>query len=388
MSLFVRPETRAIAHSDVFGEITPGSVRAKDVLRLAPVYSAVALIADLFSSVPLRVVVEQENGEAKPAPLPQWLRDPDPYISPVDWRFQMVVSLKLRGNAYGIVDPSRRYVRWLNPDWVVVDDQQLDMVPRYYVNGQRVESIRQGGSLVHLREFVEPGRVLGLSPIGQFMATFDFAHHANEFGRRWFKQAAVPPALLKSSNARVSPEVLNEVREDFVKATRSGKPVALPGEWSYEKISLTADEAQFLTTIKASASTIASIFRVPPEDIGGEAGSSRTYANRESDASLFNVRTLQPIGGRMSAGFADILPTNHAIVCDLGYLAQPGQLESARVDSEELKNGTLTLAEARRRRGREELKADQIDEWLKWHGTSKSQSESNATSLALSGETT
>ena len=386
MSLFTKPAKRSVSYADVWGDIRPSSVRASDVTRLAPVYAAVSLLADLFSSAPARVVRELEDGQQEQAKTPLIMSDPDPYLSERDWRYQAVVSLKLRGNAFGLVDVGRRYIRWLDPDWVVVDDQSQRLVPRYYVNGQEVTLAKQGGSLVHIREFVQPGRVLGLSPVAHFMSDFDVAAKARDFGRTWFHNAAVPPAILQSQTKGVSGEALREARDDFIAATKEGKPVALPGEWSWQKISLTADEAQFLTTIKATATTIATIFRVSPEDVGGESGSSRTYSNREADAELLNVRTLQPIGLSFSAAFKDVLPPQHRVLYDLDALAQPGLLASAKLDTEELKNGTATLDEVRRRRGRKPLTVDQVEQWLRLHGTSKSQSESNATSLALTEE--
>jgi len=375
MSLFTRDvEERSLSYGDVWGTGSDPLIGVETVTRVAPVYAAVSLIADLFVLANIRAVEERADGELEPLPTPLWLRDPDPFLDPTDWRYQLVVSLKLRGNAYGLVDPGRRYVRWLHPDWVNVDES-VPLRPRYEVLGESQELVKRGGSLIHVREFVQPGRVKGLSPIQQFMDLFDGASAASAYGRKWFKNASVPPAILSTKIERIGADRLREARDDFIAATKDGKPVALPGEWTWQKVTIDPKEAQFLETVKASATQIASIFRVPPEDIGGEAGSSRTYSNREMDQELLNVRTMKPLGARMSSAFSPMLPTGQSIAVDFSGLAQPGVLDTARADSEELRNGTLTLPEARRRRGRKPLTDDETEAWQQHYTTTKTQTE-------------
>jgi len=384
MSVFVREERRDLTWDDVWGS-EPASFGPFGVTRVGPVYAAVGLIADQFSSVPLRVVEESTTGETTRVPTPLFLSDPDPFLSPIDWRYQLTVSLKLRGNAYGLVDPGRRYVRWLHPDWVMVDES-VPLQVKYYVLGKEVKTVKQGGSLLHVREWTNPGYVLGLSPIKQFMNLFEVADAAANYGRRWFRNAAMPPAILSTTKPRASAQELREARDDFVAAAQDGKPVALPGEWKWEKVSIDPAEAQFLETIEATATQIAAIFRVPPEDVGGSAKSSRTYKNRESDQTLLNVRTLQPLGQRLGIALGDLLPDRQRVEFDFDFLAQPGVLDRARLDSEELKNGSATLAEVRRRLGRGPLAEGDIANWQQWYATSKS--EADVTSESVSTSTT
>lgn len=373
MSVFVREERRSLGWADVWGG-EPASLGALGVTRIAPVFASVSLIADQFSSVPLRVVEDSPDGQTVTVPTPLFLSDPDPFISPMDWTYQLVVSLKLRGNAYGLVDPEHRYVRWLHPDWVTVDES-VPMRVRYWVLGQPVQPVKRGGTLLHVREFINPGYVVGLSPIEQFMNTFDVADAAANYGRRWFKNAAVPPAILSTTTPRATAQSLREARDDFIAAANEGKPVALPGEWTWQKVGIAPAEAQFLETIQASATTIASIFRVPAEDIGGAAGSSRTYKNRESDQVLLNVRTLMPLGRRLGLALGDLLPERQRVEFALETLAQPGALENAQIDTQELENGTSTVDEIRVRRGKQPRTQEQIDQWFSWFRTRNTRTE-------------
>jgi len=372
-------EQRDITGADVWGpdwEAPPSTSTA-----IPAVYGAVRLIGDEWAQAPI-TVTEPRNGELEMVDLPLILEDPDPYLSEFEWRFALVAALKLRGNAYGLVDDGRRFCRWLPNEWVTVDESNR-MKPVYRVNGRPMDLVKQGGNLVHIREFTQPGSVVGLSPIEHFAATFETSALARQYGRRWFKGSSMPPAILSAKTPRMDPALLVEARDDFVKAAKSGLPVALPGEWDYTKITVTPEEAQFLLTIQATANEVAVIFGVPPEKVGGRAGSSRSYSNVEMDQELFEIETLGGVSGRVASGLKPILRPRQRITFDLTVLKQPGALERARIDTEELRNGTTFLEEARRAKGKKPPTAKQIADWQQWYSTTKSAAESLATSIAI-----
>ncbi|MER3389978.1 MAG: phage portal protein [Microcella sp.] len=387
MSLFFK---RDLDWDDVYAGWTTGSsfssARNVKALRLVAVYAAVSLIADLFSTLP-QSRYREDAGRHTKLPLPEWLAKPDPRISLFSWRYQFVTSLKLRGNAYGLVmDGSGGKpvgVRWLHPDSVRVDE--LDPTgPRYYVAG-RAEPLTlysQGGQIIHVPEFVQPGSVVGLSPIEQFRKVFETAEYAVDYGHDWFETSAIPKALLMAKRS-LKPGQAAEAKTLFRSAVADGGPVTLDMDWDYKQLTIAPNESQFLETIKASSTLIANIFRVSPEDIGGETGSSKTYGNRQDDFERFNVRTMLPTVVRYELAMKALLPEQEFIKANLDALVRPNLLERSRANTENLKNGTLTLAEARGNEDRPMLTPEEVEFWHEHYLTTNSVSESNATSLAL-----
>lgn len=360
-----------------------GSAASPQALRLAPVYAAVSLIADQFASLPLHVF-ERRDGARHKVPTPEWLTRPVPGLSSFDWRFQYTASLKLRGNAYGYVVGSLERpegVKWLHPDKVSIDESDPSK-PQYRIGSTLEKPWANGGRIVHVREFVEPGSVKGLSPIAMFARTFEVGHYAADFGRNFFRKSAVPTSLLMAKNG-LKPGASREARDLFRAATEDGGPVVLDKDWSFEKLTIAPGEAQFLETIKANATTIASIFRVPPEDIGGEAGNSRTYGNREADAERFNVRTMLPHVTRFELAIGDLLPNNQFVKLSMDALTRPNLLDRVRANTEQLRNGTMTLPEARALEDRPPLTDEEIAQWQQWYSTTKSQSESESVAIPL-----
>lgn len=387
MSLFwSKGDERSLDWSDVFGVRRDGTkfVGSDAALRVIPVYAAVSLIADQFAVLPMSVYRGSRDA-SKPIPLPKFLANPDPKISLFDWRYQLVTSLKLRGNAYGLVLGSSitpASIRWLHPDWVHIDESR-PFDPRYYVHGEPESLWSEGGRLVHIREFLQPGSVKGLSPIANFRRIYETADAAQRYGSDWFNNSAIPTGILRNEKSTLKPGQAGEAKGLFMDATRTREPVVLDQHWTWQQVSIAPDEAQFLQTIKATATQIAAIFRVSPEDIGGESGSSRTYSNREMDQELFNVRTLLPLVSRVESAIDELLPSPQFVKFDMDALTRPSLLDRVRAFTEQLRNGTLTLGEARRILDRPELEQIDIDNWQQWYSTTKSQSESDATSVSL-----
>lgn len=385
MSAFVRRETRDLAWEGVYGSGAInflGGGRTK-ALRLASVYAAVSLIADMFSSLPQHFH-ERAGAARRPIPTPEWLANPAPGLSPFDWRYQYTTSLELRGNAYGYVvgDLSRPSgMVWLHPD--TVSPVPTATGPEYHLPSSVERPWSQGGRIVHVRKFIEPGSIKGLSPIRNFARDFDLGYFASEFGRKYFEEGATPTSLL-TSKSRLKPGQAAEAKKLFREAVADGGPVTLDQEWDYKKLSVDPAEAQFLATIKANATTIGTIFRVPPEDIGGEAGSSRTYGNREADAERFNVRTMLPHVTRYETAINELLGGGKFVRLSMDVLARPNLIDRVRANAEALRTGQLFHDEMRALEDRAPATPEQIAFWQENYQTVKSMAESITESVSES----
>jgi HK97 family phage portal protein len=176
---------------------------------------------------------------------------------------------------------------------------------------------------------------------------------------------------------------MDEAKKRFKDSTRRREPVALSSDWTWQQVSVSPEEAQFLQTIKATATQIAVIFRVDPEDVGGESGSSMTYATRESNQQKFNTRTLLPWTVRMETALAELLPGETFIKFDLDSLARPNTLERLQANTEALKSGQRTLAEVRASEDLPALTPQDIADWQEWFVTMKSASDSSSSSTSI-----
>ncbi len=368
-----REEQRLLTYQDVWGSGgTPDTVNAGSIdagLRLVPVYAATSLIADLVSTASLKVMRELPDGSCVPNPRqPMLVTDPSPLarFTIVDWLHQAMASLLLRGNAYGYElafdnagAPSK--IIWFHPDEVQVVEEQQDWLhtPTYYWRGRLLDP----QFTVHVPAYTIPGSVVGYSPLALFKLQIEKGIKADQFGADWFSNGAAPSGQLKNSQRTVTPEEAQVVKSRFRGAVSSRQPFVTGADWDWSQISVKADEAQFLETIKATATQVAAIYRVSPEDVGGETASSLTYKTLEQDNTKLTGRTLHAWCSRLEAHLSQMLPNKQYVKFDRAELAK-GDLTSQMIaHTAALEAGIETLDEARAMYDRAPLTPEQVAEW-------------------------
>ena len=309
MSLWERRELPASAPLRAWASGDVGVWDSNDAaLRLIPVYSAVTLIADSIAIMPVHGYYDGAGGKRQkiqPQPLLVTNPNPNPRLTRIESMQQAVASFLLRGNAYGkpVAWDDFGYttkIAWLNPDRVRVEDAGENT--RYFYNEKLIE-----GDLLHIPWFPKPGSAVGLSPIGQFREQFETSLAAGRYGKNWFRNSATPTGWLKWMQGPLQPKAADIAKERFKAAVTGGDIFVSGNDWDWKSLGLAPTDAQFLETIKANATDIASIFKVSPEDIGGSSGNSLTYSTLEMAQRRLQIRALQPIFTRLEVHVGRLL---------------------------------------------------------------------------------
>ncbi|GAA0347826.1 phage portal protein [Actinoallomurus spadix] len=306
-----RTERRTIAWQDVWGSGADAEHLRGDsmnvALSLVPVYAATRLIADSVASLPLETYRRAGDTRTRITD-PALIADPTAFGTTFDWVHRAVTSLALRGNAYGLVTstdrsgtPSR--IEWLHPDEVSIEQDDTAYAPRWYWRGRLLES----AAFVHIPGFTLPGKVKGLSPIAAYKNAVEIGLYAQRFGRDWFVNGSTPAAVLETTE-EVTQDQAKVIKDRFKNAAKGREPVALGLGVTYKPISVPAEESQFLATIRATKTDIANIYGIPPELIGGETGSSMTYANVEQQKIMLVTYALRSYLTKIETAVSRLLP--------------------------------------------------------------------------------
>jgi len=363
-----QPETRALTTGDLFRTseqpIEFYDIGGDNVLRIAAMYAGVGLIADSISSLSIDCF-RRDGNKVRQIAAPKWLDQPDDRISDFDWVHQLTTSVLLRGNGYGTVFRDNwgkvREVEWQHPSWVSIDEGSQWM-PKYYVRGIEMfsERTRMGGGLVHIPGFILPGSVKGLAPVTLFRHQFETSKAALQTARDWYSERSIPSSVL-SSKTKLPPGKAEEI-QDSVEISPGGMMVLDGANWDWTPISIPPADMQFLEAIEATASQIAAILRVDPEDVGGKASGSLKYSTVEGNQRKLNVR-------RFEQGLRPLMddPTTDFLRFNLDDLARPDAMVTTNITTQKLSNGTLTNEEARLADGRDPLTEQQIAEWQGWY---------------------
>jgi HK97 family phage portal protein len=305
-----KPEQRSIDVPWDVGGPSPIAYNQDRALSLAPVYGAVRIIAQDVSTLPLKAY-RKIDGDRLPMPsLPVLFSRLVDSGQLTPWLFQCVTSLALRGNAYGLVVSRDGFqfptaIEWLSPSEVSWRERTIDAPGQWYWRGREVPS----EDMVHIPWFVLPGQKLGLSPMASFANTMGVGLHALEYGDGWFQSGGYPPGTFQNTELAIVDQAQADRMSSMLRASMlARKPLVYGKDWKYEPISVPPEEAQFIQTMKMTANQVASIYGVRPEKIGGEAGSSLTYATVQQNQLEHNTSTLRFWLELLEGAFFALLP--------------------------------------------------------------------------------
>ena len=131
----------------------------------------------------------------------------------------------------------------------------------------------------------------------------------------------------------------------------------------YKPIQVSPSEAEYLDVIKATATQIAAIYGIEPEDIGGESGDSMTYSNIEHRAIAFATRTLRPYLYKFERAISRLLPERQYIRFNIDAIIRPDLMTRYKAHEMALRNGWLNRDEVREIEHREPIKGGKEHNW-------------------------
>ncbi|MBO0917531.1 phage portal protein [Streptomyces laculatispora] len=302
-------------------------VSTTSALSLIPVFASVRILADNVASLPLQLFRRDGSSREPIAFVPDLFWKPDVQGDLFTWLHKCVLSMALRGNAYGLITQRDALglptmVEWLNPDDVWVDEEN-PVVPVYYWQGRVVPT----DQIVHIPWVTLPGHVVGLSPIALFAQTIGAGLTLTEYGRSWFVNGGTPPAVLKNSSKTVSPDEGEEISDRLSARIRSRKPLVIGSDWDFTALSVSPEESQFIESMRLNASQIAAIYGVPPEKVGGESGGSLTYSTVEMNALDLINSTLRPWLVRLESAFSRLMPGREFVRFNLDAMLRTSVLD-------------------------------------------------------------
>lgn len=273
-------------------------------LSVIPVFAAVRLLTDRITTLPMQGYRTTPDGGHERRPLAPVF----PVHGRIRWLQQALMSLLVKGNAYGYETATTgtgwpATVRWLNPEHMMVDESGALPIYRY----KGVEIPRR--QIKHIPAYALPGSVVGLSPLGACAKLTSTGRYAQAMMEDWFKNRALPGSTFVNSQQTFDMDQAEAVSDRLAARLRNGKPLVHGKDWKFESLQLSAADAAFIESAKLTATQVASIYGVPPEKIGGEAGSSLTYSTVELNNIDLAQSSLQPWTARLEEEFSSWLPS-------------------------------------------------------------------------------
>lgn len=250
------------------------TVTAERALGLTAWYSGVRFLSEGVAFLPVHTYRQSGFGDSASKDRranPPWLASPDvemPWQGLVE---HWMMSLLHRGNGYAfkLRDGVGRVVglRELHPDRV-----RVVMAPdnrKRFVIDSDIENLWTTRDILHIPGLAYNGRV-GLNPISVHAEALGGIAAADEYSQRWFGQGthlggliSVPELLTKKQA-----EELRAQWDRFHQGLREAHQTGVLGNGAkYERISLSASDAQLLESRQFGIDEVSRMLRIPPHKL-------------------------------------------------------------------------------------------------------------------------
>jgi HK97 family phage portal protein len=298
---------------------TMGGPSVDHALQVSAVWACVRLLADSVSMMPLKAYTFAPDGSRRPIDDPPLVRNPAGGWGMPDWVYSLMVSLTLRGNAYGHIVRRDSLGFAMQVEWWSPDDVQFRIDnagnQSFTVHGKPVDP----ADIFHVRAYPMPGSVLGLSPISYAASQISTDRYIQDFAQGFFRDGAHPSSILTTDQDMDQEQSLT-AKQRFQAAIKGREPALLAGGLKYQAIQVSPEESQFLATQKYGVASICRVFGVPPEMIAAEAGNSMTYANVEQRSIDYLTYSVQPWLTRLETAIGTLLPGRQHVKFDTSVL--------------------------------------------------------------------
>lgn len=329
--------TRSISYQSIFslgGDLTTESqagvaINSKNAYEVVAFFSAVSLISDTISTLPVDAYI-RVDGERKPyRPKPAWIDQPDVDTTRQAHFGAVVSSLLVSGNAYTRVFRDNRgevvNLVALDPSKMTVQRSAIGRKIFIYADEPKPLS---SDEVIHIIDLATPGSLTGLSRVEKLKDALGVATALQAYAARFFSQGSTTQGIIEYPG-ELTPEEAKDLRDSFdsrhrgfKKAHRTG---ILSGGAKYVDTTVPNDQAQFLDSRRFAVEEIARAFNIPLHMLG--VPDTASYASVEQNNLQFISHTLRPILEKIEWSYSKLLPSTAFIKFNFSALLR-GDLNS------------------------------------------------------------
>lgn len=336
-------------------------VDADSALRVSAVYSCVRLLGDTISSLPMGAYVRRGRNRISYAAVygeqPNWINQPNPESTRLEFIEQILTSLNLHGNAYILTlrdeDEIVQELYCLNPNDVRIIRPAPGEQLVYEFKDELGNFARRltNKEILHIPMMRIPGSHYGLSPIGACRMSIGIAMAADTYASSYFGNSANPAGVIEVAGELNEDQAADIARNWNVNHSgpyMSGKVGILSGGAAFKPLSINASDAQLIESRKFNVEDIARIFRCPLSLIGHPIQGSMSYASVEAQNLSFVQHSLRPLLERLEQNLSTLLPEPDGFVrFNLDALLRGTTLERFDAYTKGLREGFLSLNDVR-----------------------------------------
>jgi len=310
-------EQRAISYQTVFesgddiafGNLSSTNINADTVFQVNAVFSAISLISDTISTLPLDCFRRDGETRVPFRPRPAWVDQPDVDVPKAAFYSAVITSLLLDGNAFIRVFANRRgevvNLTVLNPMTVTINRNGLGRL-QFKVEGE--DKMLTAEDIVFIPDVVQPGNVRGVSRVKALKENFGLAMALENFASTFFGSGTNMngviefPGNLTAEQAQNLANGFDSRHRGWRKGHRTG---VLSGGAQFKPTQIDPEKSQALEARRLAVEDVARAFNVPPHLLG--LPGTNSYASVEQTNLAWVTHGLRPIISKIEDALSPLL---------------------------------------------------------------------------------
>jgi HK97 family phage portal protein len=311
-------ESRAVSYQTIFasgdsiefGNLSGTSVNSDNAFEVTAVYSAVSLIADTISTLPLGAFYRFDGARLPFFNAPSWVQQPDVDLPRNSFYSQVIVSLLLDGNAFIRVfsNPAGEVVNLvvLNPRHVEIKRNGLGRL-MFKLQGEKTPL--SGDEIIYIPDLLKPGSIRGVSRVDQLKENFGLAKAMENFAATFFGQGTNMTGVIEFPG-NLSKEQSDNLRNGFDRAhqgwRRGHKTGVLSGGATWKQTQIDPASSTLVESRNMAVLDVCRAFNIPPHLLAITEGSS-SYASVEQTNLAWVTHGLRPICAKIEDALTPLL---------------------------------------------------------------------------------
>lgn len=338
-----------------FGNLSATNVTPDNVFQVNAVFSAVSLIADTISTLPIDVFFRSDGARLPFRPAPGWVYKPDVDLPKEAFYNSLIVSLLLDGNAFIRIfsNPRGEIVNMvvLNPTTVRIKRNGLGRL-MFKVEGE--ERSLSSDEVLFIPDLVKPGEVRGVSRVEALKENFGLALAMEKFAATFFGQGTNLSGVIEVPG-NITQEQSEQLRNGFDKAhagwRRGHKTGVLSGGATWKQTQIDPEKSTIIESRNQAIADVARAFNVPPHLLG--LPGTNSYASVEQTNLAWVTHSLRPIVQKIEGALTQLLSRtpgaqNAFVKFNLDGLLRADIQARTVAYSNGLQSGWLTINDVRR----------------------------------------
>jgi HK97 family phage portal protein len=278
------------------------------------VYRSISLVAQAAAQVQWELYKKSASGkeEVTENPLLDLLKNPNPMVGQKQFFEALIAYLLSSGNTYIELNNQANLELWnVRPDYMKVIPGALGLPAAYEfqagTSGETrifpVDQITGRSAICHMKLFNPTDNWYGMSPLEAAFLSIDQHNNAGRWNLSLLQRDARPSGALMVEMSETNPsgkltdEQFNNMKAQiddlYSGAKNAGRPMLLEGGLSWQQMSSTVKDMDWLNAKNLSAREIALAMGVPPLllNISGD----NTYSNMKEARLAFYEETVIPL---------------------------------------------------------------------------------------------